>query len=115
MKAPLILTNALIFLLAIAGCGGSPEHQTTLGTHTLTIVDSSTKPWGGTTRIHQDDQAGTETHFFESANGRYKIRLEDDVMTVNGVKYTLNQPESAIRIVDDRVEINWVEASPDTE
>ncbi len=81
----------------------------------MTIVDTSGKPYGGTSGTHQDDDAGIITHFFESANGRYKIKLENEVMTINGDKYTLENPTDSIRIVDDRVEINGVEAVRDTE
>src|SRR5690606_32818352 len=51
----------------------------------------------------------------ESANGRYKITLVDKVLTVNGEKYTLENPSDAIRIVDDRVEITQVTSLPDGE
>lgn len=79
----------------------------TFGSHTLIIVDTSgKKPYGGALGGHQDDLAGTTTHTFESANGRYQVTLENDVLTINGEKYTLSKPGSEIRIVDDRVEIN---------
>ncbi len=68
---------------------------------------------GGTTGTHKDDIAGTETHTFESANGRYKIKIVDKMLTIIGVKYLLDKPGSEIRIVDDRIEINGAEAVPD--
>jgi hypothetical protein len=106
----------IILLLAFTGCGGAAEDRSTLGTHSLTIIDTSgVTPLGGTSGTHQDDAAGVEIHTFESANGRYKIRLEHEVMTINGVKYTLEKPSDSIRIVDDRVEVNGVETVPDTE
>ena len=92
-----------------------PKHKTTLGSHPLTIVDTSGKPYGGTSGTHQDDTAGITTHFFESANGRYKITLENEIMTINGDKYMLENSNDSIRIVDDRLEINGVETAPDTE
>ena len=86
----------------------------TIGSHTLIVVDTSgKKPSGGASGGHRDDVAGTTTHTYESANGRYKIKLVDDVLTINGDKYTLSKPGSEIRIVDDRIEINGVEATPD--
>ncbi|MBV07724.1 MAG: hypothetical protein CMN21_00735, partial [Rubinisphaera sp.] len=88
----------------------------TLGTHPLTIVNTSgEKPFGGTHRTHKDRAAGITTHSFESANGRYKITLVDKVLTVNGERYTLENPTDAIRIVDDRVEITKVTTLPDGE
>jgi uncharacterized protein (TIGR03067 family) len=88
----------------------------TLGTHPLTIVNTSgEKPFGGTHRTHKDGAAGITTHSFKSANGRYKITLVDKVLTVNGEKYTLENPTDAIRIVDDRVEITKVTSLPDGE
>lgn len=114
MKNRLILATCFTLLLALAGCGDRPKDRMTLGTHTLTIVDTLGKPSGGTSGTHQDDAAGDETHFFESANGRYKIKLENEVMTINGDKYTLEDPTDSIRIVDDRIEINGVETAPDT-
>lgn len=78
----------------------------TLGTHPVTVVDTSgKKPFGGTHRTHKDRATGITTRSFESANGRYKITLVDRVLTVNGEKYTLENPTDAIRIVDDRVEV----------
>jgi uncharacterized protein (TIGR03067 family) len=90
----------------------SPEHIGSLGTHPLTIVDTSgKKPLGGTTGTHQDDASGITTHSFKSANGRYNITLVEKVLTVNGERYTLENPTDAIRIVDDRVEITRVVSS----
>ncbi|MDA1160316.1 MAG: SUMF1/EgtB/PvdO family nonheme iron enzyme [Planctomycetota bacterium] len=88
----------------------------TLGTHPLTIVNTSgEKPFGGTHRTHKDKTTGITTRSFESANGRYKITLVDKVLTVNGEKYTLENPTDAILIVDDRVEITKVTSLPDGE
>ena len=81
----------------------------------MTIVDTSGKPLGGTAGTNQDDDTGIKVHFFESANGRYRIKLENEVLTINGEKYTLGNPNDPIRIEDDRVEINGVETAPDTE
>ena len=116
MTNRLTFAACFILLLALTGCGGAPEDSSTLGTHALTIIDASgKKPLGGTSGTHKDDAAGTIIHTFESANGRYKIKLENEVMTINGVKYRLEKPTDSIRIVDDRVEINGVETVPDTE
>lgn len=81
----------------------------TLGSHRLTIVDTSgEKPAGGTSGTRRDDAAGVTTHFFESANGRYNIELSNEVLTVNGEEHSLEGPYDSIRIVDDRVEITRV-------
>ena len=128
MTASEVLTVAAIL---IAGClaaglyftngnvGGirievtAPGDIGSLGPHPLTIVDTSgKKPLGGTTSTHRDDASGITTHFFKSANGRYNITLVDEVLTVNGERYTLENPTDAIRIVDDRVEITQVAALP---
>ena len=91
-----------------------PEDIGSLGTHPLTIVDNSgKKPLGGTSSTHQYDASGITTHSFKSANGRYNITLVEKVLTVNGERYTLENPTDAIRIVDDRVEITQVTALPD--
>ena len=80
------------------------EDSSTLGTHRLTIVDTSgKKPLGGTSGTRQNDATGITTHFFESANGRYKVELVGKVLKVNGDSYSLKQPNDEIRIVDDRV------------
>lgn len=122
------MTTGLIILLALSALGilnhmiagnwhieVTPQSdRMTLGTHPLTIVNTSgEKPFGGTHRTHKDRAAGITTHSFESANGRYKITLVDKVLTVNGEKYTLENPTDAIRIVDDRVEITRVMAGPE--
>ena len=109
MKNRLILPICLTVLLALAGCERADEQKMTFGSHSLTIIDTSgKKPLGGNLGTHQDDVAGTVTHSYESANGRYKIKLVDDVLTINGEKYTLDKPGSEVRIVDDRVEVNGV-------
>ena len=91
----------------------APEDLGNLGSHPLTIVDTSgKKPLGGTTSTHQDDASGITIHSFTSANGRYNITLVDEVLTVNGERYTLENPTDAIRIVDDQVEITQVAALP---
>jgi hypothetical protein len=86
----------------------------TLGTHPVTIVDSSGGPLGGTSGGGTGPN-GVTVHTFESANGRYTIALEDSVLTINGDEYKLENPTDTIRIVDDRVEINGAVASPDRE
>ena len=89
----------------------APEDIGSLGHHPLTIVDTSgKKPLGGTASTHKDDPSGITTHSFKSANGRYNITLVDEVLTVNGERYTLENPTDTIRIVDDRVEITQVAA-----
>jgi hypothetical protein len=110
---------AAVLSVLLCGCGsfsGPSETKTILGTHPLTIVDTSgKKPMGGTSGTHQDDPAGITTHTFDSANGRYKITLVNEVLTINGDKCTLENPTDSIRIVDDRVEINGVETAPDAD
>jgi uncharacterized protein (TIGR03067 family) len=114
------LIGAVVYFFIGTDIGGirvevtAPEDIGSLGTHPLTIVDTSgTKPLGGTSSTHQDDVSGITTHSFESANGRYKITLVDEVLTVNGKKYLLENPTDSIRIVDDRVEITQVTSLPD--
>lgn len=108
-----LFATCLTFLLVLSGCKRPADPQSTLGSHTLTIVDTSGKtPSGGNFGTRQDDVAGTTTHSYNSANGRYKITLENDVLTINGETYPLSKPGSEIRIVDDRVEINGAEATP---
>jgi len=51
---------AAVLCVLLCGCGrlsGSSETKTTLGTHPLTIVDSSEKPFGGTSGRRQNDPA----------------------------------------------------------
>ena len=113
MNTSFIFTACLTILFILSGCGEAPgEYRTTLGTHEVTIIDSSGKPYGGNSGTSQDDVAQTITHTFESANGRYKMKLEDKILTINGNKYTLAQPTDSIRIVEDQVEINDVKVSP---
>jgi hypothetical protein len=113
------LTAAAVLCVSLGGCGdlsAPSETTTTLGTHPLTIVDTSgEKPLGGTSGTRQNDPAGTTIEYFESANERYKITLTNEVLTINGDKYTLENPTDSIRIVDGRVEINGVETAPDAD
>lgn len=115
MKASTIFATCLAILLSLVGCDAPPENKTTLGSHTLTIVDTSGKPLGGDSGTKLDESAGTKSHFFKSANGRYMITLENNVMLVNGVSYTLKNAGSSIHIEDKKVKIDGVETSPDSE
>ena len=65
----------MLLLLAVLGCdrlaGPTPsESKIALDAYTVTIIDSSSGPKGGTSGVHQDDPSGITTHTFESANGR---------------------------------------------
>ena len=111
MKTRSILATYFTLLIAIAGCGGPAE---TTGTHTLTIVETSGGPFGGTSG-GSTDADGNKIDTFESGNGKYKIKLEGDVVTINGDRYTLDKPESSILLEDDRAEINGVVTAPDKE
>ena len=103
---------ALLLSLCLLGCDSPSEDRSTLGSHTLIIIDTSgTKPYGGTTGTRQDDVAGTKIDFFESANGNYQVKLVGRILTINGSTYTLENEGSEIRIVGDRIEINGVAAS----
>ena len=115
MTIRLKLATCFALLLVLAGCERPGDDKSTLGTHTLTIVDTSGKPLGGNLGTRQDDVAGTKIDYFESANGRYKITLENEVLTINGDRYTLEKPGSEIRIEDDTIQINGVTVSPETE
>lgn len=116
MIATILLFAAINFFLTannqVLRVEVTPSADTTvLGSHLLTIVDTSGKrPLGGTSSTHQDDASGITTHSFKSANGRYDITLVDKVLTVNGERYTLENPTDPIRIVDDRVEITQITA-----
>ncbi|TWU27910.1 protein kinase domain-containing protein [Novipirellula artificiosorum] len=113
-----LAVSAFILLTYLSDGNGHIEvtpqsDYTTLGTHPLTIVDTSgAKPLGGTSSTHQNDATGITTHSFKSANGRYNLTLVDKVLTVNGEKYTLENLTDAIRIVDERVEITRVMVGP---
>lgn len=117
MKAPFFFALLFPALFALAGCdrlAPPSESKTKLDTHSLTIIDSSGGPGGGTSGGSREAD-GTETHTYESANGRYKILLENGVLRINGARYVLTKPGSTIRIVDNLVEIDGVNASPTAE
>jgi len=54
---------------------------------------------------------GTQVFTYESE--KIKVRLEGEVLIVNGREYTIPKRDDSIRIVDDRVEINGKRVNPD--
>lgn len=117
MKTLSMSATCLTLLLAFTGCDRPDprESKHTFGTHTVTIADQGSKPYGGTSSTIVNSATETRIESFVSANGKYKLVFENEVLSVNGVKYTLEKPESEIRIIGVQVEINGAEAIPDEE
>ena len=102
-------------ILCFLGCdNGRPEYTTSLGDHELTIYDTSGKPLGGTSGT-QTDENGNTFHTFKSANGRYEFKLVDQVLTLNGERYTLENSNDPISITEDEVKVNGVVTLPDSD
>jgi hypothetical protein len=55
--------------------------------------------------------SGKQMHWYDS--DRLKVRIEDEVLTVNGNVYILLKKDDAIRIKDGRVWINGQPAKPE--
>jgi hypothetical protein len=62
---------------------------------------------------YQSTSEGKLTFTYEGK--KLKVRIEDEILTVNGKRYVLANKDDAIRIKDDDVEINGKPAKPMTE
>ena len=112
MISRLLSVPCIALLLFSAGCKKSSTTTGTFGPYTLTVVHGPAKPHGGTTgtEVMIDD---TEVHTYESANGEYKVKLKNDILTVNGEKYRVDKPGSNIRLEGDKVMINGTVVTPE--
>jgi hypothetical protein len=80
-----------------------------LGGHHIRIIESRLGQayGGGEARTMPD---GKQAYMY--AGGKLKLRLEDDVLTVNGQKYVLRNKNDSITVRDGLVEINSQPAQP---
>ena len=84
-------------------------NTTNVGGHKVVIVDTSGT--GGMSR--HDMSSGSEVFTYDSGN--CKVRLENEVLTVNGKKYVIPNKNDSIRIEDGRVQINGKAVEPENE
>ena len=84
-------------------------HTTQVGDHKVVIVDTSGR--GGSSA--HDKSSGSEV--FTHDSGNCKVRLENDVLTVNGKKYIVPNKTDSIRIEDGHVQINGKTVEPENE
>ncbi len=89
-------------------CGKS-ERTLRVGDHQLDISETRLGGWGRGTLYSLPD--GTQAYTYES--NTIKVKLEHEVLTVNGKRYLVPHTDDSVRITDDRVEINGQPARPE--
>jgi hypothetical protein len=82
-----------------------------IGEHRLEIVETHVFGGGEARSSSQSMSDGTRVYVCES--DKTKIRLEGEVLTVNGKRYVIPHKDDSIRIKDGRVEINGQPAKPE--
>jgi hypothetical protein len=104
-------TILVLCTLGIASCVlSSCEFRSVrrVGEHRVEIIDAHTSSCRSNFANMAD---GTQIFTYES--DKTKVRLEGEVLTVNGVKYVVPNKDDSIRIKNGRVEINGQPAMPE--
>ena len=83
--------------------------QDKVGQHTVVITETSGVFGSG----GHDYSSGTDVFTYDSANLR--VVIKNEVLFVNGRKYTIPNKTDSIEIVDGAVKINGRQVVPDTE
>lgn len=106
----------LLWILGVApfvlcSCSKS-KHSFKVGQHDLVIIETVVGEGPGSGKhVLPDIKGQPPTLVYESPS--LIVRLEDEVLTVNGKRYILAHKDDSIRITDDRVEINGQPAKPE--
>lgn len=82
------------------------SESTQVGEHRIVIIDTSGH---GGSSVH-DFASGTE--IFTHDGGHCKVRLENEVLTVNGKTYAIPNEDDSILIEDGRVQLNGRSVEP---
>jgi len=109
--------NRAILVLCVLGaasctlCSCRSEYRGggKVGGHRISIIETrlgQTYGGGGTQTLPDGKQIYTHE------GGKLKVRLEDEVLTVNGRKYVLPKKDDSITLRNGRVEINGQPAQP---
>jgi hypothetical protein len=104
-----------VFVLDIAlgilcSCGYSISTTTTrVGDHEVVIVDTS-----GSGASSRTEQASSGSAVFIHDSRNCKVKLQDDILIVNGSTYSVPNRTDAIRIEDGRVKINGAPVNPES-
>lgn len=98
-------------IACIQGCRGIKFGQITgtdaVGKHSVRITEPGNET-GRSSLTHMPD--GKLIYTYES--DQFKVRLEDEVLTVNGKRYVLLGKDDSVELEDGRVEINGHPAEP---
>jgi hypothetical protein len=104
------LLCSVVALGMLCSCGQSRSTDTTqVGDHKVVIVDTSGR--GGSSGHDKSSGSLVFTH----DSGNCKVRLENEVLIVNGKKYLIPNKNDSIRIEDGQVEINGKSVKPESE
>jgi hypothetical protein len=106
-------TALLIYVLGVTSCMlcscAQSKRTVQVGEHSLEIIESRGGTWGHSELYSLPD--GTRAYTYESDT--VKVKLEHEVLTVNGKTYIIPRKDDSVRIIDGRVEINGQLAKPE--
>ena len=94
-----------VALFVLASCGSRCTQY--VGDHLVEIIDGHVQSMRSTTTATSD---GTPVYTYESS--LLRVRLEGEVLTVNGIRYIVPEKDDSICIRRGRVEINGERAKP---
>jgi hypothetical protein len=83
----------------LCSCKPTSKFTTTVGEHNIEIIQMT--PSLHTDRSHVTIEGGVLTYEYIDL----KVKLENEVLTVNGKRYIVPRKDDSIKIIDDRVEI----------
>lgn len=106
-------TILVLCILSAAACVlcscAESKRVVQVGGHSVEIIETHTGGWGRGELYSLPD--GTRAYTYES--NTVNVRLENEMLTVNGKKYVIPHKDDSLTIKDGRVEINGQPAKPE--
>jgi hypothetical protein len=109
MKTILVVLGVLGTATCMLSSCAESKRTVEVGKHSLEIIETHTGGWGRGCLYSLPD--GTRAYTYVSDT--VEVKLEHEVLTVNGKRYVLLHEDDSIKILDGRVEINGQPAKPE--
>ncbi len=112
MNRRILIACVLGAVACILSSCGSSKGTYKVGRHTVVIIETS--PLGASTTRGTLKGADDYYEYFTYEGHNLQVRLENEVLTVNGTKYAIPNRDDSITIRNEQVEINGQPAKPMT-
>ena len=111
-----IRTILLLCVLGVTCCSlsscGRSKGTYKVGQHTVVIINTSL--FGRGDHIHGTIKGAHDQYeWFTYEDGNLKVRLENEVLTVNGKRYLVPHKDDSITVRNEHVEINGKPLKPE--